>query len=297
MWRFASAARARCLAPVAGAAASASMAAKMSLDRSDDKEVFLSDPARRLRVHTRQVLACEPVASAVDRQPVCMVVGLGGGGIGDACAQKFSKQGYRVAMLARRLDNLKELEKTIPNSRAFACDAADTDSIRKAVAAVEAELGPVDVLIYNAGSGVFKPFSDITEDQLELSWKVNVKGLFAFTQALAPGMIARGSGVIGVTGATASWRGMPFTPAFASSKMGQRGLVQSLARDLAPKGVHVFLMVIDGGVDSKGSKKEELMQPAAIADTYYNMALQPRNCWGWEMSLFSNKQSGSFLSI
>lgn len=226
-----------------------------------------------------------------------MIVGLGGGGIGDANAEKFAKEGYQVAMLARRLGNLKQLEQSIPNSKAFACDATDSNSIRSAVTAVQSELGPVDVLVYNAGNGVFKPFLELTEEQMEQAWQVNVRGLFTFAQALAPGMVARGAGVIAVTGATASWRGMPFTPAFASAKMGQRGLVQSLARDLAPKGVHVFLMIIDGAVDSQGSMAEKKMQPGAIADSYYNMAIQHPSCWAWEMSVFSAKQEGSFLSI
>lgn len=227
--------------------------------------------------------AAEPIA----RPPVCVVIGLGGGGIGDANAEKFAKEGYKVAMLARRLENLKKLEETIPNTKAFQCDAADGDSIRAALAAVESELGPVDVLIYNAGTGVMKPFLELTEEHMETCWKVNVKGLFNCAQALTPGMIARGKGVIAVTGATASWRGMPHTTAFASAKMAQRGLVQSMVRDLAPKGVHVFYMVIDGGVESMG--------PPAIADVYYNMATQT-TCWGWEMSLISPTQNG-ILSI
>lgn len=101
---------------------------------------------------------------------------------------------------------------------------------------VENDLGPIEYLCYNAGSGVFKTYDEITHEEFEMCWRINTYGLLITSQVLAPRMVARGRGTIGITGATASLRGKPFTSGFASSKAAQRSLAQSLARDLGPKG-------------------------------------------------------------
>ena len=159
----------------------------------------------------------------------CIVVGLGKGGIGDCLAKKFSAEGYNVAMIAR--SDLSRLEKDIPNSKSYQCDATNPAQITSTVEAIRNDMGgTIDALMYNAGSGVFKPFADTTHDDFMLSMKTGPSGLFLFTKACVEHMPP--DSAIGVTGATASWRGMPYTAAFASSKMATRGLCQSLARDL-----------------------------------------------------------------
>merc|ERR1719336_1980058 len=97
-------------------------------------------------------------------------------------------------------------------------------------------------------------------------------------------MEAAGEGVVAVTGATAAWRGKPFTVGFAPGKGGQRLLAQSLARDLGPKGVHVFYVIIDGGVDPD-NKHDNRLHADQIANTYWNMANQHRSCWVQELDL------------
>eukprot|EP00339_Tiarina_fusa_P029599 CAMPEP_0117071260 /NCGR_PEP_ID=MMETSP0472-20121206/50077_1 /TAXON_ID=693140 ORGANISM="Tiarina fusus, Strain LIS" /NCGR_SAMPLE_ID=MMETSP0472 /ASSEMBLY_ACC=CAM_ASM_000603 /LENGTH=243 /DNA_ID=CAMNT_0004794725 /DNA_START=217 /DNA_END=948 /DNA_ORIENTATION=+ len=234
----------------------------------------------------------------------CIVVGLGRGGIGDSLAKKFSEEGYNVAMVAR--SSLGRLEKDIPNSKSYQCDAGDPAQVASTVAAIQKDMGceNIDALMYNVGSGVFKPFENTSYEEFELSWRVGPAGIFLWTKACLP-LMKKGSS-IGLTGATASWRGMPYTPAFASSKMATRGLAQALARDLGPsKGIHVFHVVIDGLVDldpearrAKGEKSDDaVLDPDHIAETYWQLHQQPPNCWTQETHLAAQEAFGSIASI
>ena len=117
-------------------------------------------------------------------------------------------------------------------------------------------------------------------------------------------MLAKKSGVIGITGATASWRGMPKTVAFAPAKFGVRAVAQSLARDMCPKGIHVFHVIIDGIVDMPKTRMwmpnkpdDEFMNPADIAETYWNLANQPRSAWSYEVNLAASGAYGTIATI
>ena len=98
-------------------------------------------------------------------------------------------------------------------------------------------------------AGGFKSFEETTQEEFNAALATGPAALFAFAKAVTPGMIRRGAGVIGITGATASWRGMPSTYAKAAGNSGMRSLAQSLARDMAPKGVHVFHVIVDALID------------------------------------------------
>lgn len=241
---------------------------------------------------------------------LCIVVGLGKGGIGDALAHKFSQEGYNVAMVAR--SNLEHLETQIANSKSYQCDAGDPLQVHECVKMSQKDMGTekIDALMYNAGSGVFKPFEETTYEDLMLSLKVGPAGIFLWTKACLPKMESGSS--IGLTGATASWRGMPYTPGFAPSKMATRGLAQALARDLGPnRGIHVFHVIIDGLVDlSAGAVGEgqqtmyeekrannELLEPAQIAETYWQLHCQPPTCWTQETHVAAQGAFGSIASI
>ena len=152
---------------------------------------------------------------------------------GDACAARFHKEGYSVAMVARTASNLRDLESKLPGSKGYAASASGTpEEIGFLIDQIEADLGPIHTLIYNAGGGPFRTLENITFKDFEDCFKGGPFGLFNFAKVLAPAMAARGGGAIGVTGATASWRGMPSTPGFASAKFGTRLLLLIALRPL-----------------------------------------------------------------
>jgi len=253
---------------------------------------------------------------------VCAVFGYGPG-VGAAVARKWAKEGYAVAIMARSLDKLKvrtctsrcyrlskklvcyivfllllcthahsltlqyfqNAESEIANCKGYACDVTKEEDIRAAVASIEKDLGPIDCMVYNAGNGVFKTWDQIPLDDFEMGFRTNTKGLLAAVQLIAPKMTERGSGSILITGATASLRGKPFSAGFAPHKGSQRLLAQSLARDLGPKGVHVGLFIIDGGIGEAGSDDESKLNPDHIADTYWHVATQPKSCWSFETEI------------
>jgi NAD(P)-dependent dehydrogenase (short-subunit alcohol dehydrogenase family) len=153
-------------------------------------------------------------------------------------------------------------------------------------------MGPVQALLYNAGGGVRGTIAEIDGEAFAQSWRVNALGLFHWAKAVSPAMIDAGLGVIGVTGATASLRGKPFTTSFAAAKAAQRSLAQSLARDLGPKGVHVFYAIIDGGIDNPRTRTRHADKPADaflsaddIADSYWALSRQHRSAWTFEIDL------------
>ncbi|CAE8734099.1 unnamed protein product, partial [Polarella glacialis] len=265
-----------------------------AFQRSGAEVRFLSPSSLALRVDGASSVATDdvvkhslahPAAKLEPAPKVCVVAGVGPG-IGEHVARRFAAGGCRVALLARDAGKLANISETIPGSKAYSCDVTDSKLVEAVFAAIRADLGEVDALIYNVGGGAFRGYSNITAETLELDFKTNTLGLLLTAQQVGPKMAERGRGVIGVTGATSSWRGLAYTAGFAPGKFASRGLAQSLARDLGPKGVHVFHAVIDGGVSSSTSSNTS-MHPEDIAETYYNLALQPRSAWTFELSMFA----------
>jgi NAD(P)-dependent dehydrogenase (short-subunit alcohol dehydrogenase family) len=221
----------------------------------------------------------------------CVVVGAGPGN-GLAFARRFAAGGYRVALVGRSREKLDAVAAEVPGSRVVPADATDPAALTAAFGSIRAELGPVDVLLYNAGSGQWGNFQEITADGLEAGWRTNVLGLLVAGQAVADDMIARGSGAIVVTGATASLRGNVGTAAFASAKAGQRSLAQSMARYLGPKGVHVAYVIVDGVIGTPATRTrmpdkapEFFLDPAQIAEAVHVLAHQHRSAWTFELDL------------
>ena len=225
-------------------------------------------------------------------QKVCVVFGYGPG-IGAACARRWIKEGFKVAIVARNEDKLRSFEAKHggPVIKGYPCDVTNRQQMEMTVAQVEADLGPIHTMIYNAGNGIWKTYEQLTEDEFETCLKINAKGLLIAAQLICPKMEQRGEGVVAVTGATAAWRGKPFTAAFAAAKAAQRSLSQSLARDLGPKNIHVFYVIVDGGVDKNeeaGNERPGSLDPNAIAETYWCLATQPKSCWTFEMDVRPN---------
>ena len=222
-------------------------------------------------------------------KPVCAVVGVGPGN-GAALARRFSKEGYAVALLARSTDLGQKLAAELPDARAYACDVADAKSVRQAFAAIATDLGEVDVVAYNAGSGTWGTIEDISPEAFENAWRVNALGLLQVSQAVIPAMKRKGAGSIVVVGATASRRGMPRTTAFAPAKAAQRSLAEAMARHLWPAGIHVSLIILDGVVDLERSRAAMpdkpdafFIKPDDVADTAWWLTRQPRSAWSFEV--------------
>ena len=225
-------------------------------------------------------------------RPLCLIMGFGEG-VGAALARSFLAAGYDLALLSRSGRGLDETELGEGRQHVVACDIADTDALGSVLERIEQEAGPVDTLLYNADTGAFGDLDAISEADFEQAWRINVMGLFVAAKALSPGMVARGTGNIIISGATASLRGNPGTVAFAPAKSGQRALAQSLAKQLGPKGVHVALMVIDAVVDTPrnlsgmfaGNPREFFVSAEQIAATALQLARQDRSAWTFELDL------------
>ncbi|RBP12297.1 NADP-dependent 3-hydroxy acid dehydrogenase YdfG [Roseiarcus fermentans] len=223
------------------------------------------------------------------KQPVCAIVGIGPGN-GEALARRFSADGYAVALMARRPDLTAALAAELPSAKAYPCDAADAASVSAAFAQARAELGEVDVLVFNAGSGAWGTIEEVSAEDFERSWRVNALGLFLSAREVIPAMRAGGKGAIIVVGATASRRGVAGTAAFAPAKMAQKGLAESMARHLGPAGIHVALIVVDGIVRSPAAQAryadrpaDAFIAPAAVADIAAALVNQDRSAWSFEV--------------
>jgi len=222
-------------------------------------------------------------------KPVAVVAGAGPGN-GAALARRFADAGYAVALLARSRATLDALQEAIAGSRGYACDVGSPQSVADAFAAIRADFGDVEVLIYNAGSGIFADVEQITPDQFEASWRVNAYGALLCAQQVIPAMKAAGRGSIVFIGATASRRGGPRTAAFAPAKAAQRSLAESMARSLWPSGIHVCLIIVDGVVDlprtraAMADKPDSFfVQPSAVAETAFQLTRQERSAWSFEV--------------
>ncbi len=223
-------------------------------------------------------------------KPVCALIGVGPKN-GQAFARRFAEEGYAVALLSRSTDYSSELAAEL-GGKAYACDVTDPEAIRSAFAEIRQDLGDVDVLLYNAGSGQFGTFDQVPDEAFEKGWQINVRGFLQSTREVVESMREKGRGAIIVTGATASLRGKPFTAAFAQAKAAQRSLAQSFARQLGPEGIHVALVIVDGGIGTDEQTGEErMLRPADIADTVHHVATQAKSAWTFEVDLRPFKES------
>lgn len=228
---------------------------------------------------------------------VCVVVGVGPGN-GAAIGAQFAANGYRVALCARNKERLNEISGKIKGSRAFSYDVKDAEASSKVFAQIREQVGPVNVLIYNAGAGAFANIDDATLESFQDAWEINCRGLFHTVKEVLPDMRAAGSGNIVIIGATASIKGGANFAPFASAKAAQRGLAQSLARYLGPEKIHVSYVILDGIVNLQrtrqqmpGKPDEFFMEPSQIAETVYFLTQQPSQAWTFELDLrpFSEK--------
>jgi len=221
-------------------------------------------------------------------KPLCVVLGIGPKN-GAAFARKFAREGYQLALVSRSTQLSQELASELGDAGVYVCDVADPISVQRTFEAIRRERGAPEVLVYNAGSGVWKTAEELTPSEFELSFKINALGLLSAAQQVLPAMRERGQGQIVVVGATASLRGRPKTAAFAAAKAAQRSLAQSLARQCAPEGIHVGLLIIDGSIDVAGAAADssvaKRLRPEDIADEAFHLVRQDRSAWTFELDL------------
>jgi NADP-dependent 3-hydroxy acid dehydrogenase YdfG len=224
--------------------------------------------------------------------PVVAVLGVGPG-LGAALAHRFAGE-YAVAINARRAEYLSslgaEIRATGGQVLEVPADVGDRAQVKTVFKTIREQLGPPEILLYNAGSGLLGTIADITPEQYEATWRVNAYGAFLSAKEVASDMIAKGHGTMLFTGATAGVKAGARSLAFGPAKFAQRGLVQSLARDLGPKGVHVAWINVDGMIDIPGRDipqltKEDMLKPEAIAETYWHLAHQDRSAWTTELEV------------
>jgi NAD(P)-dependent dehydrogenase (short-subunit alcohol dehydrogenase family) len=217
-----------------------------------------------------------------------LIVGAGRG-LSASLTRLLAKQGLAVAIAARDATKLASLCGET-GARAFACDATDEAQVRRLFAEVEREQGAPDVVIYNASARTRGPFVELIPADVQSAWQVSAFGAFLVAQQAAVRMLPAKRGAIFFTGASASVKGYAQSAPFAMGKFALRGLAQSLARELSPQGIHVAHFVIDGAIRAAGraddpDNPDALLDPDAIAQTYFNILQQPRSAWTWEIEL------------
>lgn len=231
----------------------------------------------------------------------CLIVGVGEG-VGGAIAKAFAAEGYAVCV-TRRARNLDQLEALAGEIRAaggtvhaFGCDARSEDETVALFDKIEAEIGPLEVVVFNIGANVRFGIVETTSRVFHKVWEMACFSGFLAGREAARVMTPRGRGTILFTGATASVRGSKGFAAFAAAKAGLRALAQSMARELGPVGIHVAHIVVDGAIDGNFTRAnrtnvqdlldaDSILKPEVIAQNYVWLAHQQRSAWTHELDL------------
>jgi NAD(P)-dependent dehydrogenase (short-subunit alcohol dehydrogenase family) len=241
------------------------------------------------RAHFRKI-ALTPFSLMMAGMDTALIIGAGQG-LSASLARLLAKEGWGVAVAARNAQKLEPLAREI-GGLALACDATEAAQVDSAFTAVERQWGVPDLVVYNASFRTRGPVTDLDPRDVEKALAVCALGGFLVGQAAAKRMLGRGSGAIFFTGASASVKGYAQSAPFAMGKFALRGLAQSLARELAPKNIHVAHFVIDGGIRAAGADPREaergedaMLRPQEIAKSYLHVYRQHRSAWSWEMEL------------
>jgi NAD(P)-dependent dehydrogenase (short-subunit alcohol dehydrogenase family) len=217
-----------------------------------------------------------------------LIVGAGRG-LSASLARLFAGEGLRVALAARDAEKLAPLCAET-SAKAFACDAVEPDQVARLFSAVEAAIGAPDVVVYNASARARGPVAELVPAEVVRAIMVSAFGGFLVAREAARRIVPKGHGAILFTGASASVKGYPLSAPFAMGKFALRGLAQSMARELAPQGIHIAHFVIDGGIRNPGrvepaDRPDSMLDPGAIAAAYLSVLRQPRSAWTWEIEL------------
>ena len=224
----------------------------------------------------------------IPKYKIALIVGAGEG-LSASLARLFAREGIKVALAARKIEKLGALC-TETGARAYACDATNADDVERLFGQVEREIATPDLVVYNASGRARGAFTDLVPADVAQAMAVSAFGGFLVAQQAATRMLPSKHGAILFTGASASVKGYAQSAPFAMGKFALRGLAQSMARELSPQGIHVAHFVIDGGIRSAAraepaDRPDSMLDPDAIASSYWNVLQQPRSAWTWELEL------------
>jgi NAD(P)-dependent dehydrogenase (short-subunit alcohol dehydrogenase family) len=234
-------------------------------------------------------------------KPVCLVIGAGDD-TGAAIARAFARQGMTACLVRRprHSDALEALAQSIRDdgydAAAFPADARDEDAMVTLFDRIEADIGPIEVAVFNIGANVRFSITQMTAQVYRKVWEMAAFAGFLTGREAAKRMLPRGRGTILFTGATASVRGGAGFSAFAGAKFALRALAQSMARELGPQNIHVAHIMIDGAIDSNFIREnvadvdarrdsDGILAPDDIAQNYVMLHNQPRTAWTHELDL------------
>jgi NAD(P)-dependent dehydrogenase (short-subunit alcohol dehydrogenase family) len=222
------------------------------------------------------------------RFTTALIVGAGAG-LSASLARVLAAEGIKVALAARTPDDLAGLAGET-GAKTFACDASKPVAVENLFAELDASFGPPEVVIYNASYRTRGPLIELDPAEVERSLAVTAYGAFLVAQQAVKRMLPKGRGAVLLTGASAGVKGYAQSAPFAMGKFALRGLAQSMARELHPRGIHVAHVVIDGGIKSArrpepADKPASLLDPDGIAASYLHLIHQPRSAWAWEIEL------------
>lgn len=217
-----------------------------------------------------------------------LIVGAGEG-LSASLARLFAREKIKVALAARKIEKLGAICSET-GARAYACDTTNAEEVERLFGLVEREVGTPDIVVFNASGRARGPLVDLVPAEVAQVLAVSAFGGFLVAQQAAQRMLPNKHGAILFTGASASVKGYANSSSFAMGKFALRGLAQSMARELSPQGIHVAHFVIDGGIRSATrveapEKPDSMLDPDAIALSYWNVLRQPRNAWSWELEL------------
>ncbi len=224
-----------------------------------------------------------------DSREVALIVGVGEK-LSASLARLFASEGMAIGLAARNTDKIADLAKET-GAKTYNCDAAEPSQVETLFQEFVGDLGTPDIVVYNPSGRVRGPVVDLPPEDVRQALRITCFGGFLVGQQAARLMLEKGSGTILFTGASASVKGYANSSSFAMGKFGLRGLAQSMARELAPKNIHVGHFVIDGGIgdttDSRSADRGEdgLLHPDEIAKSYLHVHRQHRSAWSWEVEL------------
>jgi NAD(P)-dependent dehydrogenase (short-subunit alcohol dehydrogenase family) len=227
-------------------------------------------------------------AMEIPKYKTALIVGAGEG-LSASLARLFAREGIRLALAARGIEKLGALCSET-GAKAFSCNATEADDVERLFGLVEREIAVPDLVVYNASGRARGAFVDLVADDVAQAISVSAFGGFLVAQQAAKRMLPNRHGAILFTGASASVKGYPQSAPFAMGKFALRGLAQSMARELSPQGIHVAHFVIDGGIRSTAraepaDRPDSMLDPDAIAASYWSVLQQPRSAWTWELEL------------